>query len=129
VTCSHDLSIHIWRHYGDRWAFSYIDVAKCFDQALTFQRKQCDRSTRELKLTAICLYPKSNNIVVGDSKGFVRVFQLVNENAHLISTYRLPRSQEVRAERALGITQNSMKSRLGIDEDFNNDQIKEIYIT
>lgn len=66
---------------------------------------------------------------MGDSKGFVRVFQLVNENAHLISTYRLPRSQEVRAERALGITQNSMRSKLGIDEDFINDQIKEIYIT
>ena len=31
VTCSHDLSIHLWRHYGDRWAFSYIDVAKSFD--------------------------------------------------------------------------------------------------
>ena len=74
VTCAHDLSIHLWRHYGDRWAFSYIDVAKSFDQALSFQRKQCDRSTRELKLTALCLYPRSNNLVVGDSKGFVRVF-------------------------------------------------------
>ena len=31
VTSSHDLSIHLWRHYGDRWAFSYIDIAKSFD--------------------------------------------------------------------------------------------------
>lgn len=39
LTCSHDLSVHLWRHYGDRWAFSYVDVAKSFDQSLCFQRK------------------------------------------------------------------------------------------
>ena len=132
VTCSHDLSIHLWRHYGDRWAFSYIDVAKSFDQALSFQRKQCDRSTQALKLTAICLYPRSNNLVVGDSKGFVRVFQLVNENAHLIATYRLPRGSEAKAQRALGISDDPLVQRLGgldLDKDFSNDQIKEIYVT
>lgn len=31
LSCSHDLSVHLWRHYGDRWAFSYVDVAKSFD--------------------------------------------------------------------------------------------------
>ena len=129
VTCAHDLSIHVWRHYGDRWACSYIDVAKSFDQALTFQRKQCDKSTRDLKLTALCLYPRSNNLIVGDNRGFVRIFQLVNDNAHLIATYRLPRSAEVRAERALGITQNSMGSRVGVEDLFTNDLIKDIYIT
>ena len=74
MTVSHDLSIHVWRHYGDRWAFSYIDLAKCFDQSLSFQRKQCDRSTKEMKLTAVSIYPKSNNLVVGDNKGIIRVF-------------------------------------------------------
>ena len=72
----------------------------------------------------MCLYPRSNNLVVGDSKGFVRVFQLVNENAHLIATYRLPRSQEVKAERAFGINENPLAARLGvggIDEEFSND--------
>jgi hypothetical protein len=53
----------------------------------------------------------------------------VNDNAHLIATYRLPRSQEVKAERALGITQNSMASRLGVEELFTNDLIKDIYVT
>ena len=129
VTCSHDLSIHLWRHYGDRWAFSYIDVAKCFDQTLTFQRKQCDRSTRDLRLTALCLYPRSNHLVVGDSKGFVRVFQLVNESAHLLATYRLPRSKESQASRALGIHYNPNASALGAEDEFNNDLIQEIYVT
>jgi hypothetical protein len=36
LSCSHDLSVHLWRHYGDRWAFSYVDVAKSFDQSLSF---------------------------------------------------------------------------------------------
>jgi len=94
VTCAHDLSVHLWRHYGDRWAFSYIDIAKSFDQSLSFQRKQCDRSTREMKLTALCVYPRSNNLIVGDNKGYIRVFQLVNENAHLISTHKLQRMKE-----------------------------------
>jgi hypothetical protein len=80
-------------------------------------------------LTAVCLYPRSNNLVVGDSKGFVRVFQLVNESSHLIGTYRLPRSHEVKAEQALGISPNSMASRLGVDNAGYEDQIKEIYIT
>lgn len=31
VTCSHDMSIFVWKHFGDRWSFSYIDVVKCFD--------------------------------------------------------------------------------------------------
>ena len=57
---------------------------------------------------------------------------MVNENAHLIATYRLPRGQEAKAERALGISENPMAQRLGahdFEKDFSNDQIKEIYIT
>lgn len=53
----------------------------------------------------------------------------MNESAHLIATYRLPRSEEVKAERALGISQNSLASRLGVDDGSSNDQIKEIHIT
>lgn len=45
-----------------------------------------------MKLTALCIYPRTNNLIVADSKGYVRVFQLVNEAAHLIATHRLPRS-------------------------------------
>jgi hypothetical protein len=31
ITCSSDMSIFIWKHFGDRWSFSYIDVVKCFE--------------------------------------------------------------------------------------------------
>lgn len=54
---------------------------------------------------------------------------MVNESAHLIATYRLPRSEEVKAERALGISPNSLASRVGVDDGINNDQIKEIHIS
>ena len=56
-----------------------------------------------MKLTAICLYPRSNNLVVGDNRGYVRVYQLVNENAHIIATHRLARSSELEYEEKLGI--------------------------
>jgi WD40 repeat protein len=130
VTCSHDLSVHLWRHYGDRWAFSYIDIAKSFDQSLSFQRKQCDRSTREMKLTAVCAYPRSNNLIVGDNKGYIRVFQLVNENAHLISTHKLQRTSDAKMEAGLGLTPgNPQGTGLTQPRTGPTDTIKEIYIT
>jgi hypothetical protein len=82
-----------------------------------------------MTLTALCIYPRSNNLVVADSKGFLRVFQLVNESAHLIATYRLPRSQEIKAEQALGISHNPNSTRLGLQQQLDDDQIKEIFIT
>jgi len=82
-----------------------------------------------MQLTSLCLYPRSNNVVVADSKGFIRIFQLVNENAHLIATHRLPRSQEIKAERALNIRHNPAASRVGNSQDFEDDHIKQIYIT
>lgn len=36
ATCSSDLSVWIWSHFGDRWTHQYIDVAKCFNESLTF---------------------------------------------------------------------------------------------
>jgi len=95
VTCSADLSVYVWRHFGDRWSFSYIDVAKCFDESLSYQRKACDKSTRDIKLTAIQMFPRRQNIAVGDNKGTLRVFQLGNESATLLSTYKLQRSPEL----------------------------------
>jgi hypothetical protein len=58
ATCGSDLGVFIWRHAGDRWQQTYIDVAKCFNDALTYQRKNCDKSTKELSLTAIKLFPR-----------------------------------------------------------------------
>lgn len=121
VSCSHDLSVHFWKHYGDRWAFSYIDVAKCFDQCLSFQRKQCDRSTAEMKLTALCLYPRSNNLVVADSKRYVRVFQLMNNTAHLLSTHKLQRPQD------LNMTETSENSFA--KDDGESETVRSIYVT
>jgi hypothetical protein len=74
VTCSHDMSIFIWKHFGDRWSFSFIDVVKCFDQALTYQRKHLDKSTLNLQLTSIFIYPRQPMVIVGDNKGIVRLF-------------------------------------------------------
>lgn len=45
VTCSHDMGVFLWKHFGDRWSFSFIDVVKCFDQSLMYQRKQIEKST------------------------------------------------------------------------------------
>lgn len=50
ITCSHDMSIFIWKHFGDRWTYSFIDVVKCFDSSLNYQRKQVDNSIKDLKL-------------------------------------------------------------------------------
>jgi hypothetical protein len=52
------MSVFFWRHFGDRWSFSYIDVAKCFDSSLTYSRKLNDKSTSALKLTTIKAYPR-----------------------------------------------------------------------
>jgi len=45
LTCAHDLSVFVWKHFGDRWSFSYIDIAKCFDTQLSYQRKNMEKST------------------------------------------------------------------------------------
>lgn len=96
MTCSADLSVYIWRHLGDRWQFSYIDISKCFDESLSYQRKDCDRSTKELKLTALCLYPRRRNcIAVGDNKGTVRVFQIQQETATHIGTYQVANGEQI----------------------------------
>jgi hypothetical protein len=68
------MSLFIWRHFGDRWQFSYIDVIKCFDNSLTYSRKLNDKSTSNLKLTSIRVYPKMPMVIVGDNKGIVRIF-------------------------------------------------------
>jgi len=58
ATCSSDLSVYVWRHFGDRWQTQYIDVTKCFDKSLSYQRKNCDKSTASLKLTALQVMPR-----------------------------------------------------------------------
>ena len=36
ASCSEDLSVYIWQHFGDRWQSSYIDITKCFDESLSY---------------------------------------------------------------------------------------------
>ena len=52
----------------------YIDVAKCFDKSLTYQRKTCDKSTAALKLTALCVMPRKQTLAVADNRGTMRIF-------------------------------------------------------
>jgi hypothetical protein len=86
-----------------------------------------------MRLTALCDYPRSNHFIVGDNKGFVRIFQLVNEQAHLVQTHRLMSGKETRTEIGLGLSgpSNPLASRLNLqeDSDFKNDEIQEIYIS
>lgn len=70
------MSIFLWRHFGDRWTFSFIDVVKCFDSGLSFSRKLVERSTQALGLTALALNPRTQMLIVGDTKGVVRLFSL-----------------------------------------------------
>ena len=66
---------------------------------------------------------------MADNEGTLRVYQLVNESAHLINTLRLPRSKEIKAEQALGIDRNTDSTRVGVEEQFLQDLIKQIYIS
>jgi len=81
ATCSADLSVYVWRHFGDRWNMQYIDITKCFDKSLSYQRKFCDKSTASLKLTALQVLPKRSTLVVADNRGTVRIFELGTDEA------------------------------------------------
>ena len=95
ITCADDMSVFVWRHFGDRWAFSYIDVVKCFDNSLTYSRKQTDKATQNLRLTCIKSYSRQPMLVVGDSKGIIRVFQVTHDRALLLSTHELIKGLEI----------------------------------
>jgi len=95
VTCSADLSVYVWRHYGDRWQSNFIDVAKCYDESLSYQRKACDKSTKTLKLTALVLFPRKSLLLVADNRNVVRVFTLGTDSASLANTYRIARSPQL----------------------------------
>jgi hypothetical protein len=96
ITVGSDLSVFVWRHYGDRWQFSYIDVTKSFDESLCFQRKTCDRSTKDLQLTACAIYPRRRqNVLIADNRGTVRLFQLGKEQATLLSTFTLQHGDRI----------------------------------
>lgn len=101
------MSIYVWKHFGDRWSFSFIDVTKCFDAALNYQRKNCDLSTEQMKLTAVCVYPKQKRfLAVGDNQGYIRVFQISSETASLVATHQLSDPDPSDTIKAMYITQN-----------------------
>ena len=79
-------------------------MAKCFDDSLTYQRKTCDKSTKALSLTAIQMFPRRQNLAVADNRGTLRIFQIGNESATLLSTYKLQRSPELVGEHSQTIT-------------------------
>lgn len=89
ATASSDLSVYIWRHFGDRWQCQYIDIAKCFEQSLCYQRKACDESTASLRLTTLQILPRRQNLAVADNRGNLRVFELGQDKANLLATHHL----------------------------------------
>ena len=95
ATCSSDLSVYVWRHFGDRWQAQYIDIAKCIDPSLTYQRKACDKSTASLRLTALQIMPRRQTLAVADNRGTLRVFEISSDQAMLVSTHHLQRSPEM----------------------------------
>ena len=64
---------------------------------------------------------------MGDNKGILRVFQIVNESAHLTGSYKIQSSKQVKMEQALGIGQHNVGAR--IEASTQNESIKEIHIT
>ena len=86
VTTSYDLSVNIWKHFGDRWNFSYIDIANTLDNSLLYYRAYTAnvrpgyKSTPSQKfvITAMCLHPKLNYLLCGCSSGSLRLFHLGN---------------------------------------------------
>ena len=79
-------------------------MAKCFDDSLIYQRKTCDKSTKALSLTAIQMLPRRQNLAVADNRGTLRIFQIGNESATLLSTYKLQRSPELVGEQSQAVT-------------------------
>ena len=73
----------------------YIDVTKNFDRSLIYQRKNCDKSTAELRLTALQVLPRRQTLAVADNRGTVRIYELGAEHANNVSTHHLQRSPEL----------------------------------
>lgn len=85
------MSVYLWRHFGDRWQYQYIDVAKCIDRSLCYQRKQSDKSTKDLQLRTVQVLPRLKQLAVADNRGTIRLFELLHEKAALRNTYHLHR--------------------------------------
>ena len=81
----------------------YIDMTKCFDKSLTYQRKSCDKSTASLKLTALQVLPKRATLAVADNRGTVRIFELGAEQAQLVSSHHLQRSPELLGDQTTAV--------------------------
>ncbi len=93
---SHDLTLRIWKHFGDRWTSSYIDVASSIDSSLqhfgshnlrystTSDNRGGGAEPHELRLMAVAAHPKQNYIVCGDDRGVLRSFNL--ENGEILMT-------------------------------------------
>ena len=67
----------------------YIDVTKSFDRSLNYQRKNCDKSTADLRLTALQVLPRRQTLAVADNRGTVRIYELGAETANNVSTHHL----------------------------------------
>ena len=78
MTVSCDLTVRIWKHFGDRWTSAYIDIPSAIDSSLQHFSSQDLTATQSssLKLQAVAAHPKQNYIVCGDDRGVLRSFSL-----------------------------------------------------
>lgn len=60
MTVSCDLTVRIWKHFGDRWTSAYIDIPSAIDSSLQHFSSQSVISTQSsaLKLQAVAAHPK-----------------------------------------------------------------------
>ena len=87
LTVSHDLTLRIWKHFGDRWTSSYIDIATAIDSSLQHFGSHAPAQParpHELHLKAVAAHPKQNYIICGDDRGVLRSFSL--ESGELLLT-------------------------------------------
>lgn len=103
VTCSHDMSLYLWQHSGDRWSFTYFDIPMLIDRSLRHYRLASSShpateedpvgAHSELKLTALAAHPKQPYVACGSNRGAVWVLDVAS--GRLLSSFSAPNEERV----------------------------------
>ncbi len=102
VTCSHDMSLYLWQHSGDRWSFTYFDIPMLIDRSLRHYRLASSShpateedpvgAHSELKLTALAAHPKQPYVACGSNRGAVWVLDVAS--GRLLSSFSVLQIEE-----------------------------------
>ena len=78
ITASHDLTLRVWKHFGDRWTSSFIDIASSIDSSLQHFGSQNMMASKphDLRITCVIGHPKLHYAMCGDNRGVIRGFNL-----------------------------------------------------